>query len=99
MNMSPEFGRLKEPEEPGKERVKWLNNRELHTILTDLEAGKEDRHRGKGLHNTKHFRSKRMKNNSRELGRVGHATARRVLPRGSPSKKQRENRNPQKNTP
>lgn len=40
MNMSPEFGRLKEPEEPGKERVKWLNNRELHTILTDLEAGK-----------------------------------------------------------
>lgn len=45
MNMSPEFGRLKEPEEPGKERVKWLNNRELHTTLTDLEVGKEDRHR------------------------------------------------------
>lgn len=44
MNMSPEFGRLKEPEEPGKERVKWLNNRELHITLTDLEAGKEDRH-------------------------------------------------------
>lgn len=26
MNMSPEFGRLKEPDEPGKKRGKYLNN-------------------------------------------------------------------------
>jgi hypothetical protein len=65
MNMSPEFGRLKEPEEPGKERVKWLNNRELHTYPQRPRGRERSKtQKGEAVHNTDISRSRRMDSNS-----------------------------------
>lgn len=44
MNMSPEFGRLKEPDEPRKERCKELNNERM-------------RKRKRGYHRLTHTRN------------------------------------------